>query len=113
MKKRKKKYFPNNWRAIKETPSECFETDQPLLFDDFMEWKMEGWELAASHCCVIRETNTKTGKIKEHTYTCPKKANKKLLKLMDKEREFIIADRNQLTEMQPEWVKDDDDSTVQ
>ena len=112
MKKRKNKYFPNNWKAIKETPSECFATKDPLTFEQFMEWKNEGWEIMQDHY-VIRETNTKTGKIKEHTFDNPKKAKKKMLKLMAKEREFLVADDFQITDMKPEWTPDDDNSTVQ
>ena len=109
---KKKPYYPNNWKAIKDTPPEYFESDSPLLFEDFMEWKTQGWDIAASYCCVIREINSKTGKIKEHTYTNPKKAKRKMFKLMKKDREFIIADSQQITQMKPEWVLDDDDSTV-
>ena len=112
MKKRKKKYFPNNWKAIKDTPSECFETKKPLTFEAFMEWKNEGWEIMQDYH-LIREMNPKTGKIKEHTFDNPKKAKKKMLKLMAKDREFIIANDLQITEMKPEWIIDDDNSTVQ
>ena len=105
--KKKKKYYPNNWKAIKDTPSEYFETEQPLLFDDFMEWKTEGWELLSSHCCVIREINRKSGKVTEHTYSDPKKARKKMHKLMEKDREFLVADTNQISHLKPEWITDD------
>ena len=103
---KKKKYYPNNWKAIKNTPSEYFETDEPLLFEDFMDWKNEGWELMQDHY-VIRETNTKTGKIKEHTFDDPKKAKKKMIKLMSKDRELIVADDYQITHLKPEWITDD------
>ena len=43
-KKKKKKYFHNNWEAIRDAPDEAFASPAgPLLFKDFMDWKMEGW----------------------------------------------------------------------
>ena len=60
--KKKKKYFPNNWKAYSEVPSEAFES---LPFDVFMEWKIGGYELPASHVAMLRVRNVDTGKVKE------------------------------------------------
>ena len=71
------KYYPNNWEAIQEAPEELFE---PCTWEEFHEWKICAWEIPASVSCIIRAENTKTGKIKEHTYQQPKAAHNRLLK---------------------------------
>ena len=58
----KQPYYPNNWRAFKDAPDETFET---LTFDEFMDWKIGGWELPSSCNYIIREQNLNTGKIKD------------------------------------------------
>ena len=75
---KKKPYYPNNIRAIRETPDEAF-TDacDHFTFDVFVEAKLYGWEFPESIACVIRETNDK-GKVKEHVYSRRKWANKKI-----------------------------------
>ena len=62
---KQKPYYPNNWEAISNAPDECFET---LPFEQFMDWKIAGWELPSSIDCIIREHNLETGKITEHVY---------------------------------------------
>ena len=57
----KKKYYPNNWRAYKEAPDDAF---LPHTFDELMDWKVAGWELPSSVCCIIRETDPITKKVK-------------------------------------------------
>ena len=100
---KRKPYYHNNWKQYKDAPDKFF---IPLAFDDFMDWKNEGWELMQDHY-VIRETNTKTGKIKEHTFDNPKKAKKKMIKLMSKDRELIVADDMQISHLKPEWITND------
>ena len=56
----KKKLFANNWQAYKDAPSSMYE---PCEYEDFMDWKVHGWELPSSHAAIIRVT-TKTGKFK-------------------------------------------------
>jgi len=101
--KKKKKYFPNNWKAIHDTPSESFELpDGGITFEEFMDWKVAGWELPTSVCCIIRESDPKTKKVKEHVYSKPSYAKKKILKLMEKEREFTIVDEANIHQMYPD-----------
>ena len=66
-----KKYFPNNYDRVAKAPASWF---MSLPYDDFMEWKMNGWEIPASHDCIIRTINCKTGKIKEFVYQQHKSA---------------------------------------
>ena len=103
MTKKKKPYFPNNWKAIKDAPDDAFYNADmgPLTYDDFVDWKITEWELPASVACIIRVTNRKTGKIKEHVYSKPKAAVNFINKLMTEGHEFTICDENQVQLLQP------------
>ena len=110
---KKKKYFPNNWRAIKDAPDDAFTSPHgPLLFKDFMDWKM-CYELQSSVACLIRETNLTTGKVKEYSYSRHGDAQNKVNSIMEKgESEFIVCDDEELAYLHPAIYQDDDDSTV-
>ena len=77
-KKKRKKVFPHKWAMYKLLPEEVFE---PLLFDEFMEWKVAGWMLPDNVFCIIRSTNITTKKVKEYTYKKPFYAEKKMEEL--------------------------------
>ena len=91
-----KKYYPNNWKAIKDTDDECFMIDEEgaLPFDVFMDLKLNEWEFKAGVACVIREHDSKSGKVKEHVYSKPKWANRKIKQLLINGNEFTIAGGN-------------------
>ena len=95
----KKKYFPNNWRAFKDAPDQMF---IPHEFDEFMDWKVGGWQIPSSVCCIIRETDPVTKKVKEHVYSKPKSAIAFCNKLMEEGKEFTICDEEQIHQMYPE-----------
>ena len=101
MTKKKKPYQPNNWQLYKDSDDSMF---IPHEFDEFMDWKLGGWELPSSVCCIIRETDPKTKKVKEHVYSKRAFAVKKINNLMDKGKEFTIVDEVQIHQMYP---KDD------
>ena len=102
-KKKKKPYLPNNWKAIRDTQAEYFEDpEKPLTFDEFMEWKLGGFELPSSHVCIIRTMNINTGKVKEYAYKRPKAAKNKLVKLMERgDLEFTICDEDNVHLLTP------------
>ena len=85
---KKKKYFPNNWEAYNEAPSEYFES---LPFEQFMDWKIEGWEVPSSVVCLIREEDHTTGKIKEYVYSREHAAKKRVTAIMNKGVSTITA----------------------
>ena len=94
-----KKYFPNNYDRIAKAPAHWF---MSIEYDDFMDWKMNGWDLPESHDCIIRTINCKTGKIKEFVYQQHKSARKKVAKLIsDQEEEFIIATHDHIQHLNP------------
>ena len=99
MTKKKQRYFHNNWQQYKDSPDEFFLAHE---FDDFMNWKVAGWELPSSVCCIIRETDQKTKKVKEHVYSKRSYAMKKIEDLMQAQKEFTIVDEYQVHQMYPE-----------
>ena len=81
------KYYPNNWQEYKDAPDEMFERH---TFEEVMSWKVAGWELPGSVCCIIR-ANTKSGKIKEYVYQKRHAAEAKVRDLMAKGEEFTVC----------------------
>ena len=75
----KKKVFTNNWKEYRDTPWEMF---PDVGFEEYMEWRVHGWEILPTHCCVIR-ASTHTGKVKEYSYKRWAAANRRISKLMD------------------------------
>ena len=107
---KKKKYFPNNWKRLKDVPASYFE---PIEFDEFMDWKIGGYEIPSSVKCIIRETNLSTGKVKEYTYSRHGDAQNKIDDILKKgESEFVVCDEDEIHYLYPKHLDDDDDSTV-
>ena len=93
------KYFPNNWKAYKESPDEFF---LPITYKDFFNWKVMGWVLPSSIACVIREE--KNGKISERIYSQSQSADNYLTKqMLDKNNNttFTIVDGNSVQVLRP------------
>tara|TARA_B100000131_G_scaffold59117_1_gene54562 strand:- start:1742 stop:2119 length:378 start_codon:yes stop_codon:yes gene_type:complete len=103
---KKKPYYPNNWKAIKDAPHQFF---IPIPFDEFMDWKMEGWELPSSIECIVREQDMKTGKVKEYVYSKIGNANKRCAKIMKEGKsEFTVCTHDELAHMFPhDKIKED------
>ena len=103
---KKKPYFPNNWKAIKDAPHQFF---LPLDFEEFMEWKMMGCEIPSSVECIIREQNLKTGKVKEYVYTKLGNANRRCDKIMKEGKsEFTVCTHDDLAHMFPRHLTKED-----
>ena len=85
---KRKKYYPNNWKAFKDAPEEAFE---PLEFDVLMDWKIGGYEIPQSIAAIVREKNVETGKIKEHVYKYRHAAKEKCRKLMSEGNKEITV----------------------
>ena len=85
---RRPKYFPNNWKAYKESPDNFF---IPLTYKDFFNWKVMGWVLPSSIACVIRE-EYQYGQISEKVYSQTAAAQKYLdSKTADKNTNTIFT----------------------
>ena len=93
------KYFPNNWKAYKDSPDEFF---IPLTYKDFFNWKVMGWVLPSSVACVIREE--KDGKISEKIYSQSHAADNYLTKEMSDKKNtaiYTIVDDKQVQVLYP------------
>ncbi len=93
------KYFPNNWKAYKESPDEFF---LPIAYKDFFNWKVMGWVLPSSVACVIREE--KDGKISEKIYSQSKAARKYLESAMqtkDPKTTYTIVNQDAVQVLYP------------
>ena len=89
-----------------DAPAELFDS---IEFDEFMDWKIGGWELPSSCNYIIREQNIKTGKVKEYVYQKPSAARKKLEERMESgESEFIVADHDTVHFLTPRMEDFDD-----
>ena len=87
-------------------PAECFDS---ISYDEFMDWKIGGWELPSTCNYLIREQNIKTGKVKEYVYQKPSAARKKLEQRMESgESEFTVADHDTVHFLTPKWEDYDD-----
>tara|TARA_R100000781_G_scaffold100343_1_gene63850 strand:+ start:153 stop:476 length:324 start_codon:yes stop_codon:yes gene_type:complete len=103
---KKKPYYPNNWKKIKNVPAEYFDS---LSFEEFMDWRGDNWEIPSSVACIIREENSVTGLITEYTYSKPSAARKRVNQIMDAGHDFTIANAAEVIDMKPLLeIKDDD-----
>ena len=75
-----KKEYPNNWALLNEAPPSFFPS---LTFEELMDWKVMGWEIPSSVCCIMRAEHRETGKITEHVYTRPSAAANRIRKLIE------------------------------
>ena len=105
-----KKYFPNNWSRLVKVPPEYFES---LDYEDFMDWKMNGWEIAGSHECIIRTINCETGKVKEFVYQRKSAAKNKMLKLLHEQKhEILICTHENIQHLKTEkYITEHDEDT--
>tara|TARA_Y100001973_G_scaffold17161_1_gene25028 strand:- start:372 stop:710 length:339 start_codon:yes stop_codon:yes gene_type:complete len=103
-----KKYFPNNWNRLSKIPYNHFDS---MPYEDFMDWKMNGWEILGSHECIIRTVNCKSGKVKEYVYQRQSPARKKLSNLLlEQEHELIICTHDNIQHLKPEkYITDHDE----
>ena len=104
----KKPYLPNNWSQYKNSPDDMFIEH---TFEEFMSWKVAGWQMPSSVCCIIRENNLNTGKIKEHMYQRPKAAQNKINSLIAAgESEFTVVNEDEIHHLSPKYLDETNDS---
>ena len=97
------KYYPNNWEAFKEAPEEAFSTP---TWGEFEDYKLRGWELPSSICCIIRATTPK-GKIKEYVYQQGSAAEKRIYKLKEEGSSFTMVTQDQIMHVRPFTEEDE------
>ncbi len=82
----KRKYYPNNWKAIKNAPDVVFE---PMEAIDVMD---KDWSFRPGTFGVIRAESIKTGKVTEFSYQGQVALHSKLQKILDTHRITIATD---------------------
>ena len=85
---KKRKYYPNNWQAIKDCPPAYFPA---MPFEEFRDWKVFGYQLPSSHFGIVRVENRDTGKIEEYTYKSEHHTKQRLKKEIGKHTEITLA----------------------
>ena len=83
-----RKYFPNNWRAVKDTPDRHF---PPLSYEDFEDWKIHGYMIPDSITGMLRITSPITGKVQEKIYTSPYYCRKRIAQCIKNNEEFVLC----------------------
>lgn len=95
----KDKYFPNNWDEYKQAPDDMF---IPHTFEEIMTWKVAGWEIPSSVCCIIRTTDRRSRKVKEYVYQRLSDARKKVSVLVnDPDIDIAICDHESIHFLTP------------
>ena len=106
-KKKKKPYYPNNYDAVAGCPSEWFDS---IPFDEFMEWKIGGYEIPSSISCIIREKRLDTKEVTEYVYQSTRHARNKARQLLDEGvSEFVVCTADAVHHMYPEQIPEYDD----
>lgn len=96
----KNKYFPNNWELYAEADDDNF---IPHTFEEVMSWKVAGWELPSSVCCIIRVTDIKSKRIKEFVYQRPHAAKLMTARLINTPGiEFTVVDHEAVHHLYPD-----------
>ena len=101
-KKKKKPYFPNNYEYYRDCPDSFF---YPIPFDEFMDWKIFGYEIPSSIDSIIREHNLETGKVTEYVYRTIDGGKKRATRIMKEGKsEFVVCTHDQVHHVYPELL---------
>ena len=95
---KRKKYFKNNVKLLQGVPDEHFES---ITFEEFMDWKIHGYEIPDSVYCVFRTRNMETGKVEEHYYNTEHHAKKRLKRSIESGLEITMVSNDGLYHLRP------------
>tara|TARA_Y100001963_G_scaffold145121_1_gene218268 strand:- start:1338 stop:1658 length:321 start_codon:yes stop_codon:yes gene_type:complete len=85
-----RRYLPNNWQQYKDAPDDMF-IDH--TYEEFFDWKVNGWQLPSSVVCILRVEDPNTGQIKEHTYQRMGAAKRRIDSIMKEgKKNLVICD---------------------
>ena len=99
----KKKYFPNNWRAIKDTPSQFF---MSMPYEQFEDWKIYGYQIPESVFAIIRMKD-KDGKYEEKYYNTEYGAKNCITKCMKENKEIYMCTMDGMYHLKPDDLPTD------
>ena len=94
----KRKYFHNNWQAIKDTPDKHFAS---MPYEQFEDWKIYGYVLPSTLFCLIR-TKGKDGKIEEFAYSTERGSRFRLNKAMEEKKEVYVCTMEGMYHLKPD-----------
>lgn len=101
----KKDYFPNNWQEYKDLEDDHF---IPHTYEEIMSWKVAGWELPSSVCCIIRVSDIETKKVTELVYQKQSAAQAKVNALINTPNvEFTVVDHDSIHFLTPADFEND------
>ena len=93
----KKKYFPNNWRAIKDTPDKFF---MSMPYEQFTDWKIHGYDIPDSVYSIIRTMDDK-GKVEEFYYSTPHHTKNRISKSIKENKEIYLCTMEGMYHLKP------------
>ena len=93
----KKKYFPNNWRALKDTPDKHF---MSMPYEQFTDWKIHGYDIPDSVYSIIRTMDTQ-GKVEEFYYSTPRHTHNRIRKSITENKEIYLCTMEGMYHLKP------------
>ncbi len=93
----KKKYFPNNWRAIRDTPDKYF---PPMPYEQFADWKIYGYAIPDSVYAIIR-TSDDNGKVEEFFYNTEHHTRNRITKSIKENKEIYLCTMEGMYHLKP------------
>ena len=84
----KRKYYPNNWEAIRGCPASYF---PEMAYTDFEDWKIYGYQLPSSHFGIVRIEDLDKGTIEEFNYKSEYHTKQRLKKEMKGNKKVTLA----------------------
>ena len=94
----RRKYFPNKWQMIKDAPAEFF---PPMLYAEFEDWKVYGYEIPSRYFGIIRVKNPRSGVVKEYVYKSEHHAKKKIKQEILKDKEITLCTMQGVWHIEP------------
>ena len=85
---KRRKYYPNNWDAIKQCPPNYF---PPMAYEEFRDWKVFGYQLPSSHYSIIRVEDLQKNTITEYTYKTEHHTKQRMLKEVSGHKRVTLA----------------------
>ena len=98
---RKRKYYPNNWQAIKDTPDQFFIS---MPYDQFEDWRVFGYELPDSVYSLVRTKDEETGKVEEFYYNTERGTRQRMKRAMKDNKELYICTNVGMYHLKPDQL---------
>ena len=94
----KRKYFPNNWQSIKDTPDKFFVS---MPYEQLEDWKIYGYVLPDSIFALVRTKDEKTGKVEEYFYNTPHHTKNRVSKSIKENKEIYLCTMEGMYHLKP------------